>query len=310
VQPGLPEFASFPWTIKINGQAAHSMNANRISLLIPKPGEIEHWTYINGGGGWDHPIHLHFEEGVTIDRGADTIPATEKLVRKDVWRLRPSGRVKFQIQFGEFGGSYVNHCHNTVHEDFAMLMRIQLLTGQVGYTAGGVHLAPDSERGRHIELHDAGGPQGRRPRDAADRSRGTAAPEARPNRIDPDGVRRRGATRSAWLAFEPRQAHRLRREWPSSLVAVSRETQASRWGSEYVPNVPVVTQDGKVLNFYDDLIKTRSSSSASCSRVVAMCARLRRREWRSCRSGWSIASARRSSSIRSASIRDTTRPTR
>ena len=130
--PTAPRFATFPWTIKINGQAAHSMNANRISLLIPKPGEIEHWTYINGGGGWDHPIHLHFEEGITMNRGADTIPATEKLVRKDVWRLRPSGRVQFQIQFGEYGGSYVNHCHNTVHEDFAMLMRIQLLTGQAG----------------------------------------------------------------------------------------------------------------------------------------------------------------------------------
>ena len=31
------------------------------------------------------------------------------------------------MQFGEYGGSYVQHCHNTVHEDFAMLMRIDLL---------------------------------------------------------------------------------------------------------------------------------------------------------------------------------------
>lgn len=116
-----------PWIIKINGQAAHSMNANRIGLLIPKPGEVEHWTYVNGGGGWDHPIHLHFEEGVTMNRGNGNIPATEKNVRKDVWRLRPSGQVTFQVQFGEYGGSYVNHCHNTVHEDFAMLMRIQLM---------------------------------------------------------------------------------------------------------------------------------------------------------------------------------------
>ena len=53
-------------------------------------------------------------------------------MRKDVWRLRPSGEVRFQIQFGEYGGSYVNHCHNTVHEDFAMLMRIQLLNGFAG----------------------------------------------------------------------------------------------------------------------------------------------------------------------------------
>ncbi len=118
----------FPWMIRVNGETTNSFNANRISLLIPKPGEVEHWTYENGGGGWDHPIHLHFEEGVTMSRsGAGGIPDTEKLVRKDVWRLRPGGSVKFQVQFGEYGGSYVNHCHNTVHEDFAMLLRLQVL---------------------------------------------------------------------------------------------------------------------------------------------------------------------------------------
>jgi len=135
--PDCPETATFPWTIRINGQDAHSMNANRISLLIPKAGEIEHWTYVNGGGGWNHPIHLHFEEGITMFRGQngrDPIPASEKMVRKDVWRLGRTGdrSVTFQVQFGEYGGSYVNHCHNTVHEDFAMLMRIQLLTGVPG----------------------------------------------------------------------------------------------------------------------------------------------------------------------------------
>jgi FtsP/CotA-like multicopper oxidase with cupredoxin domain len=130
--PDCPETASFPWTIKINGAASHSMNANRVSLLIPKAGEVEHWTYINAGSTWDHPIHLHFEEGVTMNRGTAAIGAYEKLARKDVWRLRPGGLVQFQIQFGEYGGSYVNHCHNTVHEDFAMLARIQLLTGVAG----------------------------------------------------------------------------------------------------------------------------------------------------------------------------------
>jgi FtsP/CotA-like multicopper oxidase with cupredoxin domain len=115
--------------MRINGERAHAFNANRISLLIPKAGEVEHWTLVNGGGGWDHPIHLHFEEGVTINRGTAPIPATERLVRKDVWRLRPEGRVTFQFQFGEFGGSYTNHCHNTVHEDFAMLLRLQILAG-------------------------------------------------------------------------------------------------------------------------------------------------------------------------------------
>ena len=125
--PDCPNGMPFPWSVKINGQLAHSMNANRIALLIPRPGEVEHWTYINGGGGWDHPVHLHFEEGITIDRGTGPIGPAERLVRKDVWRLRPNGRVKFQVQFGEFGGSYVSHCHNTAHEDFAMLFRYQVL---------------------------------------------------------------------------------------------------------------------------------------------------------------------------------------
>jgi FtsP/CotA-like multicopper oxidase with cupredoxin domain len=132
--PSCAEFATFPWSIKVNGEDAHTFNANRISVLVPRPGEIEHWTIVNGGGGWDHPIHLHFEEGVTLNRGRDPIPATERLVRKDVWRLGTSGdrSVTFQIQFGEYGGSYVQHCHNNMHEDFAMLQRVQLLTGVPG----------------------------------------------------------------------------------------------------------------------------------------------------------------------------------
>jgi hypothetical protein len=130
--PDCGEQNGFPWTTVVDGGQPHSMNANRIQLEYQKPGTIEHWTYVNGGGGWDHPIHLHFEEGITINRGNQTIPNTERLARKDVWRLRPSGQVMFQIQFGEYGGSYVNHCHNTVHEDFALLMRIQLLNGFAG----------------------------------------------------------------------------------------------------------------------------------------------------------------------------------
>ena len=134
---------NFPWTISVNGQASHSMNANRVSMVYPQAGDIEHWTYINEGGGWDHPIHLHFEEGITMNRGTGVLPATEKLVRKDVWRLRPAGQVQFQVQFGEYGGSYVNHCHNTVHEDFALLMRIQLLTGVAGSPQTAVTATPN-----------------------------------------------------------------------------------------------------------------------------------------------------------------------
>ena len=144
--PDCPEGMPFPWTIKVNGEDAHSFNANRISLLIPKPGEVEHWTYINGGGGWDHPIHLHFEEGITMDRGDAPIPATERLVRKDVWRLRPSGRVRFQVQFGEYGGSYVNHCHNTVHEELRHADAAPAPVRRWAAGGGDAHAKPDAQR--------------------------------------------------------------------------------------------------------------------------------------------------------------------
>ncbi len=40
--------------------------------------------------------------------------------------------MKIQVRFSEYGGAYVQHCHNTVHEDFAMLMRLDLLTNPDG----------------------------------------------------------------------------------------------------------------------------------------------------------------------------------
>ncbi|HEU0060266.1 MAG TPA: SCO family protein [Hyphomicrobiaceae bacterium] len=43
----------------------------------------------------------------------------------------------------------------------------------------------------------------------------------------------------------------------ASLIWGAWQAEAGRWGKEYVPNVPVVTQDGKTLKFYDDLIKDK-----------------------------------------------------
>ncbi|MGR3498172.1 MAG: multicopper oxidase family protein [Limimaricola soesokkakensis] len=118
----------FGWTVRINGESNHFLNANRVSMLVPRPGETEHWILSNGSGGWDHPIHLHFEEGITIDRGGRKLSALERNVRKDVWRTGRGGQVKIQVTFGEYGGAYVTHCHNTVHEDWAMLARYDVLT--------------------------------------------------------------------------------------------------------------------------------------------------------------------------------------
>jgi protein SCO1 len=43
----------------------------------------------------------------------------------------------------------------------------------------------------------------------------------------------------------------------AALLLGAGRLEAGRWGKDYVPNVPVVSQDGRTLNFYDDLIKDK-----------------------------------------------------
>ncbi|MBZ5525097.1 MAG: multicopper oxidase domain-containing protein [Acidobacteriia bacterium] len=118
-----------PWGVATDGGAMLNASFGRISAA-PHFGSREVWTLVNGGGGWDHPIHIHFEEGQILARNgkASNVPAWEK-GRKDVYRLRPGGSVTLTMQFRDWGGMYMEHCHNTVHEDNAMLIRWELDDG-------------------------------------------------------------------------------------------------------------------------------------------------------------------------------------
>lgn len=115
-----------PWGIGTNGGDQLAADFGRVSAA-PKFGTREIWTLINDGGDWDHPIHIHFEEGQILARNgkASNVPAWEK-GRKDVYRLRPDGSVTVSIQFRDFGGMFMEHCHNTTHEDNAMLLRWEI----------------------------------------------------------------------------------------------------------------------------------------------------------------------------------------
>src|SRR5712671_8070633 len=56
------------------------------------------------------------------------------------------------------------------------------------------------------------------------------------------------------------------------------------WGAQYFPNVPLTTQDGKVVHFYDDLLKGKSvvinliytQCSASCPLETAKLSQVQR----------------------------------
>jgi FtsP/CotA-like multicopper oxidase with cupredoxin domain len=125
-----------PWTIKTDGGEGFGMDPARISaapnlgaLSAEGLGHLEIWK-LETGGGWDHPVHVHFEEGIVLKRDGNDPPEWEKWARKDVYRIGSqleSGRsIEFAIRFREFAGTYMEHCHNTQHEDTAMLMRWDL----------------------------------------------------------------------------------------------------------------------------------------------------------------------------------------
>ncbi|HEY7401988.1 MAG TPA: multicopper oxidase domain-containing protein [Candidatus Angelobacter sp.] len=120
-----------PWGVKTDLGTMLTADYGRVSAA-PTPGTREVWTLKNGGSGWDHPIHIHFEEGQILARNgsASNVPAWER-GRKDVYRLRPGGSVTLTMQFREFYGMFMEHCHNTVHEDHAMLVRWELDRGLV-----------------------------------------------------------------------------------------------------------------------------------------------------------------------------------
>jgi FtsP/CotA-like multicopper oxidase with cupredoxin domain len=118
-----------PWGVSTDGGTMMNASFGRLSAA-PGFGTREVWTLQNGGGGWDHPIHIHFEEGQILARNgsAANVPAWEQ-GRKDVYRLRPGGSVTLTMQFRDWGGMFMEHCHNTVHEDNAMLVRWEIDDG-------------------------------------------------------------------------------------------------------------------------------------------------------------------------------------
>jgi FtsP/CotA-like multicopper oxidase with cupredoxin domain len=86
-----------------------------------KKNSVERWILQNNSGGWQHPIHIHFEEFQILKRNGSSPPLNE-ISRKDVVRLQFNEQVELFFRFRDFVGRYPLHCHNTVHEDHAMML--------------------------------------------------------------------------------------------------------------------------------------------------------------------------------------------
>src|SRR5262249_28881636 len=103
--------------------------------FVVQQNSVEQWILQNSSGGWQHPIHIHFEEFQTLLINGRP-PSQSPLVqtgRKDVIRLEFDTQVTLFFRFRDFLGRYPMHCHNTIHEDHAMMLRFDI--GPVGDTS-------------------------------------------------------------------------------------------------------------------------------------------------------------------------------
>ena len=123
-----------PWTVATDGGEALPADPRRVAaapnlgeLSAANLGHLEVWTIRNGGNGWSHPVHVHFEENLFLRKDDHTPPEWERWARKDMIRIGPepdaAREVEISLRIREFGGTYMEHCHNTQHEDNAMLVR-------------------------------------------------------------------------------------------------------------------------------------------------------------------------------------------
>jgi FtsP/CotA-like multicopper oxidase with cupredoxin domain len=129
---------TFTWTFTlVNGSFLINgleFDHNRVDHVVLR-GSAEEWTLANdvAAGNWNHPVHIHFEEGRIVSRRQrisqnpdvfQDIPLRpEEQGRRDVYPLPPQHRVVMRQRFRDFSGRYLMHCHNMNHEDGFMMVR-------------------------------------------------------------------------------------------------------------------------------------------------------------------------------------------
>lgn len=117
------EFANEDGSWTVNGRL---FDLNRVDAVVKK-GTAEIWNLMGGAGpDWSHPIHIHLEEFRIIGRNGGGVPADER-GRKDVVKLSTNESARIFMRFRDMEGKYMMHCHNTVHEDHAMMIRFDVV---------------------------------------------------------------------------------------------------------------------------------------------------------------------------------------
>lgn len=118
------------WAIETDGGPDYKMDPRRLSAA-PRTNTTELWTIRNSAPIWAHNVHIHYTEGKILLRDDQLPPIWEQFARKDVYRVGgkvdSSESLTVALTFNDvLDDNYVMHCHNTQHEDHAMLLRFDV----------------------------------------------------------------------------------------------------------------------------------------------------------------------------------------
>jgi spore coat protein A, manganese oxidase len=84
---------------------------------------VEIWRFKNGGGGWNHPVHLHLVDFLMLSRTSSDSPGIRNYEKgfKDTVYLGEGEEIEVITIFGPHPGKFMFHCHNLPHEDADMM---------------------------------------------------------------------------------------------------------------------------------------------------------------------------------------------
>ncbi len=105
----------------------HRWDPRRIEARVG-PCATEIWRFINPGGGWVHPLHVHLGHFRLLSRNGVTPPAHEQGM-KDTFYVGDFETLDIIGRFGPHEGRYMMHCHNLVHEDHDMMSQFEVGNG-------------------------------------------------------------------------------------------------------------------------------------------------------------------------------------
>jgi len=88
-----------------------------VPLATPRLGDVEIWRFITD---IRHPIHVHLNHFQVLSRNNKPSGSCDR-GWKDTVDVAPSEAVEIIVQFTDYRGTYLVHCHNLEHEDMAMM---------------------------------------------------------------------------------------------------------------------------------------------------------------------------------------------